>query len=80
MRVIQGRENSRGVAAERCCGYSTATGAANVFDRRTKCLQRSRAATAPNADTFDYLKDRVGIISYGWAHNSPIFTSRLLKR
>lgn len=40
-----------------CQRYSTAP--LNVFDRKTKRKQRNRAAMAPDADTYDYLKDRV---------------------
>lgn len=49
-----------------CCGISSSTataaaggGAANVFDRNAKRKQRNRAAAAADADTYDYLKDRV---------------------
>lgn len=38
---------------------AAATGAANVFDRSTKKKQRIRAALASDADTYDYLKDKV---------------------
>ena len=31
----------------------------NVFDRKAKRIQKNRAAAAPNAATYDYLKDEV---------------------
>ena len=31
----------------------------NVFDRKAKRWHKNRAAMAPNADTFDYLRDEV---------------------
>ncbi|CAG0919683.1 unnamed protein product [Notodromas monacha] len=36
-------------------GMANVTGI-NVFDRQTKLLQRSRAALAPDADNYDYVK------------------------
>ncbi len=36
-------------------GKSTGAGV-NVFDRQTKYLQRCRAAAAPDADNYDYVK------------------------
>lgn len=38
---------------------SNAPGAANIFDRRAKMKQRNRAAMLPDAEKYDYLKDRV---------------------
>ncbi len=40
----------------RCCqcGYST-----NVFDRSAKRQQKNRAAVARDAESYDYLKDKV---------------------
>ena len=35
-------------------------GAVNVFDRSAKRKQRARAAMAPDAHLYDYLKDHVG--------------------
>lgn len=32
----------------------------NIFDRRTKTLQRERAATASDVNVYDYLKDEIG--------------------
>lgn len=46
------------------CGYwhRYSTTSANVFDRGAKRKQRNRAAIAPNADTYDYLKDKVRML------------------
>lgn len=53
------------------CATSTLSGSAapigssiNVFDRKAKRNQRIRAATASDADTYDYLKDRVNVCCY----------------
>jgi hypothetical protein len=45
----------------RCVGRALATeaSAANVFDRNTKRLQRSRAALAPDSHDYDYLKNEM---------------------
>ncbi|CAG0919682.1 unnamed protein product, partial [Notodromas monacha] len=40
-------------------GMANVTGI-NVFDRQTKLLQRSRAALAPDADNYDYVKAEIG--------------------
>lgn len=32
----------------------------HVFDRKTKSLQRERAASAQDANVYDYLKDEIG--------------------
>jgi hypothetical protein len=39
--------------------YSSAAGPANIFDRRAKMRQKDRAALLPDAQKYDYLKDRV---------------------
>ena len=45
----------------RCCRrwYAAGPGGMNVFDRRTKRLQKNRAAMAPDAATYDYIRDEV---------------------
>ena len=45
----------------RCCRrwYAAGPGRMNVFDRRTKRLQKNRAAMAPDAATYDYIRDEV---------------------
>ena len=45
----------------RCCRrwYAAGPGGMNVFDRRTKRLQKNRAAIAPDAATYDYIRDEV---------------------
>ena len=41
--------------------YATGPGGMNVFDRRAKRLQKNRAAMAPDAATYDYIRDEVCI-------------------
>ena len=38
---------------------ATGPGGMNVFDRRAKRLQKNRAAMAPDAATYDYIRDEV---------------------
>ena len=37
--------------------YTAGPGGMNVFDRRTKRLQKNRAAMAPDAATYDYTSE-----------------------
>ncbi|CAG9859016.1 unnamed protein product [Phyllotreta striolata] len=39
---------------------TNATGIVNIFDRKTKSLQRKRAAAAEDVKIYDYLKDEIG--------------------
>ena len=39
---------------------SAGNSSVNIFDRKTKTVQRERAARAPDAHVFDYLKEEVG--------------------
>lgn len=55
---VRGRYGA-GLVEGGICDYSTPSGAANVFDRRSKQHQRNRAAIASDADMYDYLKDKV---------------------
>merc|ERR1719312_1238863 len=42
-----------------CCVRAKSS-AVNVFDRRSKLLQRERAAALPDVDNYDFLKEEVG--------------------
>lgn len=44
--------------------YNAPSGAANVFDRRSKQHQKNRAATASDAHMYDYLKDKVSVLVF----------------
>ena len=58
--------------ARRCCRrwYAAGPGGMNVFDRRTKRLQKNRAAMAPDAATYDYIKDEVCVDWFpGWGES-----------
>ena len=50
------------------CWPRYSSSSANVFDRRAKRKQRNRAAIAPDADTYDYLKDEVRVL---WPETPP---------
>lgn len=50
---------TRKLAASAAAASPPNTGVVNVFDRSTKRKQKNRAAVASDADTYDYLKDRV---------------------
>ena len=42
-----------------CCVRAKSS-VVNVFDRRSKLLQRERAAAMPDVDNYDFLKEEVG--------------------
>ena len=47
------------VSADRSSGGPSGDRGMNVFDRKAKRWHKNRAAMAPDADTFDYLRDEV---------------------
>ena len=50
--------------------YAAGPGGMNVFDRQTKRLQKNRAAMAPDAATYDYIRDEVCVDSFpGWGES-----------
>ena len=55
----RGASGDSAVSADRSIGGPSGDRGMNVFDRKAKRWHKNRAAMAPDADTFDYLRDEV---------------------